>query len=119
MSNAFQYIERRCKLRVEQLLLEDFCFEDNDAMIQFQCELNFPTAELTFWWLEVSWKPSSLAVTGGRPLEEKKLLFEHFCKDFSYKKQSVVFVDIPYVVGYRDVCGSWSKGLVWRTVLTP
>ena len=75
MPNAFQYIERRCKLRVEQLLLEDFCFEDNDAMIQFQCELNFPTAELTFWWPEVSWKPSSLAVTGGAPFGREKIAF--------------------------------------------
>ncbi len=118
MPNAFQYIERRCKLRVEQLLLEDFCFEDNDAMIQFQCEFSDCGVDILV--------ARSFLETiqfgchgGGRPLEEKKLPFEHFCKDFSYKKQSVVFVDIPYVVGYRDVCGSWSKGLVWRTVLTP
>ena len=38
---------------------------------------------------------------GGPPLEEKELLFERFYKDFSDKKQSVVFVDIPYVIGCR------------------
>ena len=104
MQNVFQNIERRRRLRVEQLLLEDSSFEDNGAMIQFQFELKFPTAELTFWWPEIS---SSLAVTWGASLlEEKKLLFEHFYKEFSDKKQSVVFVEIPYVIGCRDVCGS-------------
>ena len=28
------------------------------------------------------------------------------------KTQSVVLVDIPYVIGCRDVCASWNKGLV-------
>ena len=54
------------------------CFEDNDGMIQCQCKLNFPTAELTFWWPEISWKPSSLAVMWGSPFGREKLLFEHF-----------------------------------------
>ena len=107
MQNVFQNIECRRRLRVEQLLLEDSSFEDNDAMIQFQFELKFPTAELTFWWPQISWKPSSLAVTWGASLlEEKKFLFEHFYKDFSDKKQSAVLVDIPYVIGCRDVCES-------------
>ena len=68
MQTVFQNIECRCRLRVEQPVLEVFCFEDNDAMTQFQ----FPTAELTFWWPEISWKPSSLAVTwGGGALRKK------------------------------------------------
>ena len=76
-----------------------FCFEGNDAMTQFQFELKFPTAELTFWWTEISWKPSSLAVPWGASLlGEKKLLFERFYKKKSDKKQTVVFVDIPYVI---------------------
>ena len=82
-----------------------FCFEGNDAMTQFQFELKFPTAELTFWWPEISWKPSSLAVPWGASLlGEKKLLFERFYKKKSDKKQTVVFVDIPYVIGCRDMC---------------
>ena len=35
------------------------------------------------------------------------------------RKDSVVSVDIPYVIGSRAVCESWNGGLVWRTVLTP
>ena len=62
-------------LRVEQLRLEVFCFEDNGAMTQFQFELKFPTAELTFQWPEISWKPSSLAVTWGPPLWNRKNWF--------------------------------------------
>ena len=75
MQNVFQYIQSQCRLKVEQLLLEDFCFDDNDAMTQFQFELKFPTAELTFWWPEIAWKPSSLAVTWGGPFGRERIDF--------------------------------------------
>ena len=84
-----------------------FGFEDNDGMIQ--CKLSFPTAELTFWWPEISWKPSSVAVPWGSLFGRENLLFEHFYtlhKESFAKKQSAVFVDIPYVIGCRDVCQS-------------
>ena len=90
--------------------VEVFCFEDNDGMIQCQCKLRFPTAELTFWWPEISWKPSSLAVMWGSLFGRENLLFKHFYtlhKESSRKKeQSIVFVDILYVIGCRDACGS-------------
>ena len=75
MQNVFQNIECRCRLRVEQPVLELFCFEDNDARTQFQFELRFPSIELAFWWPEISWKPSSLAVTWGGPFGRKQILF--------------------------------------------
>ena len=46
-----------------------FCFDENDAMTQFQFELKLPAVELTFWWPEISWKPSSSAVPWGASLE--------------------------------------------------
>ena len=87
-----------------------FCFEDNDGMIQCQCKLNFPTAELTFWWPEISWKPVWLS-RGGASLEEKNCFLNTFTQRIVSRKtigcfQSVVFVDIPYVIGCRDVCDS-------------
>ena len=36
----------------------------------------FGTAESTFWWPEISWKPSSLAVTWGGPSEENKVFLD-------------------------------------------
>ena len=87
-------------------MLELFGFEDNDAMTQFQFELSFPTVELAFWWPEISWKPSTLAVTLGAPLGKRKNCFCTPLKKKSHKKQPVVLVDIPYVIGCRDVCGS-------------
>ena len=44
-------------------------------MSQCQCNLNFPTAELTFWWPEILWKPSSAAVKGGGASLEEKICF--------------------------------------------
>ena len=54
-----------------------FCFEDNDGMIQRQYRLYFPTAELTLWWPEISWKPSSLAVTWGSTFWRRKNCFSN------------------------------------------
>ena len=44
-----------------------FGFGDNEDMIQCPGEFHFSTAELAFWWPEISWKRSSLAVTWGSP----------------------------------------------------
>ena len=55
-----------------------FCFEDNDGMIQCHCKLSFPTAELTFWWPEISWKPSSVAVTWGSLFGREKNFLNTF-----------------------------------------
>ena len=88
MQNVFQNIECRCRLRVEQPVLELFCFEDNDAMTQFQFELRFPSIELAFWWPEISWKPSTLAVTLGPPLATDKIAFAHFYQKNSQKTTS-------------------------------
>ena len=78
-----------------------FVLETMTVWVQCQFELTFPSAELTFWWPEISWKPSSLAVMW-------RGLLEHFCiKTFSHKrKQSAVSVDIPYVIVCRDACES-------------
>ena len=62
-----------------------FCFEDNDGMIQCQCKLSFPTAELTFWSPEISWKRSSLAVMWGS-LFGREIAFVH--EEFSQKNNS-------------------------------
>ena len=80
-----------------------FCFEDNGYMSQCQCKLRFPTAELTFWWPEISWKPSSAAVKGGGASLEEKICF--LSTNNSHKRPTV-FVDIPYVIGCGDVCES-------------
>ena len=110
--NVFQYIQPQCRLKVEQLLLEFFCFDDNDAMTQFQFELKFPTAELTFWWPQISWKPSSLAVTWGAPLCKRNNSLNTFTKNFRTKNDQLFSWTFPYVIGCRDVCGSWNRGLV-------
>ena len=108
-----------------------FCFEGNDAMTQFQFELKFPTAELTFWWPEISWKPSSsncrvdilvarnfletiqFGCAVGPPFWARKNCFLNgFTKTKSDKKQTVVFVDIPYVIGCRDMCVD-REGRAW------
>ena len=47
-----------------------FGFGSNDGMIQCRGKFHFPTAELAFWWPEISWKPVWLS-RGGAPLEEK------------------------------------------------
>ena len=62
-----------------------FRFEDN--MIQCQSECSFPTAELTFWWPEISWKQSSLAVTWVGPSGRKKSSLHIFAQRiFSQKR---------------------------------
>ena len=71
-------------------------------MIQCPGKFHFSTAELAFWWQEISWKPSSLAVTWGGPLEEKNC----FLSTNNSHKRTTVFVDIPYVIGCGDVCES-------------
>ena len=79
-----------------------FCFDDNDAMTQFQFELSFPTVELEFWRPEISWKPSTLAVTLGAPLGEETIAFAHFYKI----SQNAVnrFHGHSSVTGCPDVC---------------
>ena len=73
-----------------------FRFEDNDDMIQSQCKLSFPTAELTFWWPEISWKPSSAAVTWGSLFGREKLFFENFCiKTFLTEKIQLFSLTFP------------------------
>ena len=106
VQNVFQNIERRCRLRVEQPVLELFCFEDNDARTQFQFELKFPTVELTFWWPEISWKPSTLAVTWGGPSEENKFFFD--CR-----LQTVFFCLVIYQpLHWKWICANIIKNLI-------
>ena len=116
--NVFQYIQSQGRLKVEQLQLEFFLFRRQwrHDSVSIWIEISNCGIDILVAILETIQFGCHV---GGPPLEEKELLFEHFYKDFSGKKQAVVFVDIPYVIGCRDVCGSWSKGLVWRTVLTP
>ena len=61
-----------------------FGFGSNDGMIQCRGKFHFPTAELAFWRPEISWKPSSVAVTWGSPFGREKLLFVH--KESSHKR---------------------------------
>ena len=81
-----------------------FCFDDNEAMTQFQFELKFPTAESTFCWPEISWKPSSLAVTWGGPSEENKVFLD-CCL------QTVFFC----LVIYQPVHWKWICMNIWKS----
>ena len=69
-----------------------FFFDDNDVMTQFQFELGFPTAELTFWWPGISWKTSSLAVTWGAPLWKRKNCFLNTFTEIFLTKNNQLFL---------------------------
>ena len=78
-------------------------------MIQCQCKLSLPTAELThFGGQKFRGNHPVWLSRGGASLEGKICLlniFTLYTKNLLAKEQSV-FVDIPCVIGCRDVCDS-------------
>ena len=72
-----------------------FCFEDNDGMIQRQCKLSSPTAELThFGGQKFRGNHPVWLSCGGASLEEKICFlntFTHYTKNLLAKKNNQLF----------------------------
>ena len=71
--NVFKCKECRCRLRVEQPVLEVFCFDDNDALTQFQVE--FSNCRVDILVARIFLETINLAVTWGGPFGRKRILF--------------------------------------------
>ena len=99
-------------------------FRDIDCQSRFRVEqLPFVFLKtMTLWfnfnlgWPEVSWKPSSLGVRWGGPLEEKKLFFEHhYKKQFCLRGHSLAYwLPWCHATLVNRETGPWFEELSWH-----